>query len=181
MGVKYPVKVSAIGGHFMFDDDQETPNTLNCAFEFNDNGRRQLMEFEVRHWMTNGEATVHDKGHNAIGNLFYGSKGYLTVDSYSSYKSWLGREQEPGPARQEGGDHYVNFVDAVRTRKRETLNAEIEEGAASTVLVHLANISYRVGRTVNFDAKTMTCGNDAEANKYLTRAYRKPFVVPEKV
>jgi predicted dehydrogenase len=181
MGVKYPVKVSAIGGHFMFDDDQETPNTLNCAFEFNDNGRRQMMEFEVRHWMTNGEATVHDKGHNAIGNLFYGSKGYLTVDSYSSYKSWLGREQEPGPARQEGGDHYVNFVDAVRTRKRETLNAEIEEGAASTVLVHLANISYRLGRTVNFDAKTMTCGNDAEANKYLTRAYRKPFVVPEKV
>ena len=69
----------------------------------------------------------------------------------------------------------------MRSRKRETLNAEIEEGAASTVLVHLANVSYRVGRTLHFDSKTMTCIGDAEANKLLTRVYRKPFVVPEKV
>ena len=59
--------------------------------------------------------------------------------------------------------------------------AEIEEGAASTVLVHLANISYRVGRTINFDSKTFTCIGDSEANKHLSREYRKPFVVPEKV
>jgi len=181
LGVKYPVKVSAIGGHYMFDDDQETPNTLNCAFEFNENGKRTMLEFEVRHWMTNGEASVHDRNNGAIGNLFYGSKGYLAVDSYSSYKSWLGRQQEAGPEKREGGDHYLNFIEAVRTRKRETLNAEIEEGAASTVLVHLANISYRVGRTLHFDAKTMTCTGDSEANKLLTRDYRKPFVVPEKV
>ncbi len=42
----------------MFDDDQETPNTLNCAFEFNENGKQKMMEFEVRHWMTNGEASI---------------------------------------------------------------------------------------------------------------------------
>jgi predicted dehydrogenase len=181
LGVKYPVKVSAIGGHFMFDDDQETPNTLNCAFEFNENGKRSMMEFEVRHWMSNPEATIHEKGNNAIGNLFYGSKGYLAVDSYSSYKSWLGKEQQPGPENKAGGDHFLNFIEAVRSRKRETLNAEIEEGAASTVLVHLANISYRVGRTLHFDSKTMTVTNDTEANKLFTRDYRKPFVVPEKV
>src|ERR1035438_6768675 len=55
LGVKYPVKVSAIGGHFVFDDDQETPNTLNCAFEFNESGKRKMLEFEVRHWMSNQE------------------------------------------------------------------------------------------------------------------------------
>jgi hypothetical protein len=48
------------------------------------------------------------------------------------------------------------------------------------VLVHLANISYRVGRTIQFDAQTMTCKGDPEANKYLTREYRKPYVMPEK-
>ena len=194
LGVKYPVKVSAIGGHFMFDDDQETPNTLNCAYEFNENGKRKMMEFEVRHWMTNGEASIHDKKRaqsdssdeherplNSIGDLFYGSKGYLAVDSYNSYKSWLGKGEEPGPANNAGGDHFLNFIEAVRSRKRETLNAEIEEGAISTALVHLANISYRLGRTVNFDSKTMTCAGDAEANKMLTRAYRKPYVVPDKV
>ena len=69
----------------------------------------------------------------------------------------------------------------MRNRKRETLTAEIEEGAASTVLVHLANISYRVGRTVNFDPKTMTITGDTEATAMMTRDYRKPFVVPEKV
>jgi predicted dehydrogenase len=182
LGVKYPVKVSAIGGHFMFDDDQETPNTLNCAFEFDDNGKRKMMEFEVRHWISNHEADIKESGNpNTIGDIFYGSKGSLAVDSYISYKSWLGKEMQPGPGRREGGDHFLNFIEAVRSRKRETLNAEIEEGAASTVLVHLANISYRIGRTVHFDAKTMTCLDDAQANQYLTRAYRRPFVVPEKV
>jgi len=181
LGVKYPAKVSAIGGHFMFDDDQETPNTLNCAFEFDENGKRKMMEFEVRHWMTNGEATVHEKGNNAIGDLFYGSKGYLAVDSYMSYKTWMGKEQTPGPEAREAGDHYLNFIEAVRSRQREHLNAEIEEGAASTVLVHLANISYRLGRTIHFDPVTMTAKGDEEANKMFTRNYRKPFVVPEKV
>jgi predicted dehydrogenase len=181
LGVKYPVKASAIGGHFMFDDDQETPNTLNCAFEFDVNGKRKMMEFEVRHWMTNGEATVHERGNNAIGDLFYGSKGYLAVDSYASYKTWMGKEQTPGPEAREGGDHYLNFIEAVRSRQREHLNAEIEEGAASTVLVHLANISYRLGRTIHLDPDTMTAKGDEEANRMFTRSYRKPFVVPEKV
>jgi predicted dehydrogenase len=219
LGVKYPEKVSAIGGHFMFDDDQETPNTLNCAFEFNEAGKRKMMEFEVRHWMSNHEATVGDRTYlnagastagpapqsgdgdapaeggsgagkggraprvqsDSIGNIFYGSKGYLAVDSYNSYHSWMGKEQAPGPSNNKGGDHYLNFIEAVRSRKRESLNAEVEEGASSTVLVHLANISYRVGRTLHFDSKTMSCVGDAEANKYLTREYRKPFVVPEKV
>ena len=74
-----------------------------------------------------------------------------------------------------------NFIDAVRSRKREDLNAEIEEGALSCNLVHLANISYRLGRTLHWDSKKMECINDDEANKMLTRAYRTPFVVPKNV
>lgn len=69
----------------------------------------------------------------------------------------------------------------VKSTKREMLNCEIEEGAASTVLVHLANISYRLGRTIHFNRTKLTCVNDAEANKLATRVYRKPYVVPEKV
>jgi len=182
LGVKFPVKASAIGGHFMFDDDQETPNTLNCAFEFNDGGKRRMLEFEVRHWISNHEAGIGggDKV-NTIGNEFYGSKGYMAIDGYSSYKTWLGKEQTPGPENKKGGDHFLNFIEAVRSRDRNHLNAEIEEGAASTVLVHLANISYRVGRTVHFDPETMTIKDDAEATKLMTRKYRAPFIVPEKV
>ena len=186
LGVRYPTKASAVGGKFMFDDDQETPNTLNCAFEFDDNGKKKMMEFEVRHWMSNHEAGIGEPGGasakkspNSIGNIFYGSKGYLAMDGYTNYKTWLGKDQDPGPSGKAGGDHYANFIAAVRSRKSSGLTAEIEEGAASTVLVHLANISYRLGRTLNFDANTWTCPGDNEATALFMRNYREPFVVPK--
>jgi predicted dehydrogenase len=183
LGVKFPTKATAIGGKFMFDDDQETPNTLNCAFEFNENGKKQMMEFEVRHWMSNHEAGIGEGGKdvNTIGNLFYGANGYMAISGYNKYAFYMGKQSEPGPTMSKGGSHFANFFAAVRDRKRATLSAEIEEGAASTVLVHLANISYRVGRTIHFDPKTLTITGDAEAAKLMTREYRKPFVVPEKV
>jgi hypothetical protein len=93
----------------------------------------------------------------------------------------MGRDQQPGPAATARDEHWANFIAAVRSRKRGDLNAEVEEGALSCNLMHLANISYRVGRTLHWDAKTMTCVGDAEANAMLTREYRTPFVVPEKV
>jgi predicted dehydrogenase len=183
LGVKYPTKVSAIGGHFMFDDDQQTPNTLCCAFEFDEGGKKKMMTFEVRHWMTNHEADIHefDKSvkSNTVGNIFYGSNGYLAIDGYNKYYSFIGKEAEPGPGRTDGGDHFANFITAVRSRKRGELTAEIEEGAISTTLVHLANISYRLGRSVHFDAASYSCAGDKEANAMFRREYRKPFVVPQ--
>ena len=105
----------------------------------------------------------------------------MAISGYTSYKTWMGKEQTPGPANQKGGDHFANFISAVQSRDRNSLNAEIEEGAASTVLVHLANISYRLGRTVHFDPETMSIKDDPEATKMMTRKYRAPFIVPEKV
>ena len=48
-------------------------------------------------------------------------------------------------------------------------------------MVHLGNISYRLGRSLVFDPATMTFPNDAEANAMLTRNYRAPYAVPDKV
>jgi hypothetical protein len=93
----------------------------------------------------------------------------------------MGRDGKPGPARIERDHHFENFIAAVRSRKKEELNAEIEEGAMSCVLMHLANISYRVGRTLNWDEKTWTVKGDAEATAMLTRNYRAPYIVPQKV
>jgi len=177
-----------MGGHFMFDDDQETPNTMTANFEFNEGGRKKFLVFEVRHWMSNHEAGIGERRNrdgkpesNTVGNLYYGSKGYMAVDGYTEYKTFLGREQAPGPARKEGGSNWANFIQAVRSRKVEDLNADIEEGHLSSVLVHLANISYRLGRTLHFDPATERITGDDEANKMLTRVYRKPYIVPEKV
>ena len=180
LGVTHPTKVSAIGGKFMFDDDQETPNTISASYEFDVDGKKKMMTFEVRHWISPHEAGINgDKPGNTIGNQFYGSKGYLVIDNYNKYYSFMGKEQAPGPTATKRDEHWANFIGAVRSRKREDLTAEIEEGALSCNLMHLANISYRLGRTLNWDAKTMTVVNDLEANKMLTREYRAPFVVPK--
>ncbi len=204
LGVDYPVKVSAIGGHFMFDDDQETPNTLNASFEFRTpEGKKKMMVFEVRHWMGNHEAEIGTrgfgdaepytpapgskpepkKGEDTVGNLYYGSKGYLAISVYNSYKSFLGPGNEPGPANKvnDGSANFQNFIDVVQSRKRENINAPIEEGHKSCTLVHLANTSYRLGRTINFDPATQQVVGDPEAQKMMNGSYRKGYEVPVKV
>jgi predicted dehydrogenase len=198
LGVKFPNRISAVGGHFMFDDDQQTPNTLHCAFEFNlPDGKRKMLEFEVRHWITNSEAGI-GRGdlaagkkrffghHNTIGNIFYGSNGYLATgdEDASSYETWLGRGEKSGPHGHGGGDHFANFIDCVRSRKTEELNAPIEEGHISCALVHLANVSYRLGRALQFDPETQQAVDDNEADRLLRdadRGYRMPFALPEEV
>ncbi|HUI44130.1 MAG TPA: Gfo/Idh/MocA family oxidoreductase [Terriglobia bacterium] len=204
LGLKFPSKVSAVGGHFTFDDDQQTPNTLNCAFEFDlPGGKRRMLEFEVRHWITNHEAgigvraeeTAGETGnhprlgpeagtHNTIGNVFYGSKGYLAIGD-DGYKSWMGKNQHPGPeAPAAEDDHFANFIDCVISRRKDDLRAPIEEGHISCALIHLANASYRLGRTLKFDSETQRVIGDDEANKLLRdgdRGYRAPFEVPEQV
>jgi predicted dehydrogenase len=175
LGVTYPKKISATGGKLMFDDDQETPNMLTVNYEFDVEGKKKIMVFEVRHWHTN------DEGGTKIGNLFYGEKGYMVVDGYTKASTFMGQKGEPGPTWSGGGDHYANFFQAMRSRKVSDLNCPIDEGVISCNLMHLGNIAYRLGRTLSFDEKTMTVVDDKEANKMFTRPYRKPFVVPEKV
>jgi predicted dehydrogenase len=189
LGVSLPEKVCSMGDHYMFDDDQQTPNTQISTLEFKKGGKKVLIVFEVRHWMTNNEAGIgqrrDEKGlvtnSNCVGNVFYGSEGYMAIDGYNSYKTFLGRKQEPGPSRSAGGSNYANFIQAVRSRKREELNAEIEEGHLSSALVHLSNISYRLGRSIEFDPIKEKIVKDTEAAELLRRKYREPFVVPEKV
>ena len=74
-----------------------------------------------------------------------------------------------------------NFAKGVRSRNYKDLNADVEIGVLSADLCHLANISYRLKKRLDFDAAAEKFRNDAEANKMLTRVYRKPYVVPENV
>jgi predicted dehydrogenase len=133
MGVGLPTKVSAMGGHFLFEDDQQTPNDINVSYEFTTpEGKRKMISFEVRGWMTNHEAGIGtdefagggvpsaglNVGKNAskpstIGNLYYGSKGYLAISNYDSYKTWMGEQGTPGPSKTfpVKNEHFANFID----------------------------------------------------------------------
>jgi len=106
------------------------------------------------------------------------------MNGYDSYKSWIGEEQEPGPSAHAAGNNWANFVACVRSRKKEELNAPIEEGLISCTLLHLGNASYRVGRALQFDPEKMEIIGDEEASRLLRdgdRGYREGYVVPEEV
>jgi predicted dehydrogenase len=129
-----------------------------------------------------------------VGNLFYGTKGWMYLND-TVWKTYFGRKNEPGPhseASEESANpndpagagsqsHFVNFITALRNGKKGDLTCNIEEGAMSTVLPHLANISYRLGRTLVFDGKNERFVSDGQANRMLSRNYRKPYAVPDRV
>ncbi len=195
LGVTLPTKVSATGAHVMFSDDQQTPNVLMALFEFDPPGggdRKKVLQFEVRHWMTPREGGIGEgKGpgaqdtymvsdENTVGNIFLGSKGYMVKD-VAGWKTFLGRKQEPGPSGGGEANHYEDFINAIRAGDPKLANGDIAEGHYSAALVHLANISYRLGRSLKFDPAGECIVGDEEASKMLRREYRKPFVVPDRV
>lgn len=177
-----------MGAHVMFDDDQQTPNVQMAMCEFSNpkggGDRKKILQFEVRHWITNYEGDFGKPPDNNIGNIFYGSEGYLVMHG-GRWQSYLGRKREPGPSGQEKGnpdrEHYQNFIDAIRANDASIVRGNVEEGHYSCSLIHLANASYRLGRSLSFDPATQQVVNDDEANRMLTREYRKPFVVPQQV
>jgi hypothetical protein len=73
--------------------------------------------------------------------------------------------------------HMKNFLAACRSRNHQQLNADIEIGAVSAALCHLANISYRVGKRLSWDTAKWKFASDNEADALLTRNYRRPYVV----
>jgi hypothetical protein len=78
-------------------------------------------------------------------------------------------------------NHFSNFIECVRSRKLQDLNAEILEGHLSTSLCHLGNIATRLKRTLYFDPDKEKFINDTEADSYLTKIYRSPFLLPDRV
>ena len=192
LGVRLPTKISTVGGHMMFDDAQQTPNVLMAMFEFpNQKGggeKKKILQFEVRPWMTNpegnhlGASESHRNSYmtsseNVVGNIFYGSEGYMLKD-VDHWKTYMGKKREPGESGNGIGNHYQNFADAIRANNPGLLTAPIEEGFYSCALIHLANISYRLGRTIHFDPDSQTIINDDEATRMLSREYRVPYSIP---
>ena len=192
LNVTLPTKISAMGGHFMFDDDQQTPNDLVAVFEFpNKDGKgdkKKILQFEVRHWITNREGIKSEtvsgdnaymvSADNTVGNLFFGSKGFMTKN-VNEWQVFYGKERTPGETGSGLGDHYADFINAIRANDQKLAQGDIRDGFYTCAVMHLGNISYRLGRTLEFDPVKMKFINDPEADAMLTREYRAPFVVPK--
>jgi predicted dehydrogenase len=165
-----PTRINSTGGRYGYKDQAETPNTQICTFEYQDGTQ---VVCEIRGLYTKNEMVMD----------FFGTKGHMRLDPNGRREILLGRNKAPEPdmGTLENIDHFRNFTDAIRAGKRELLNAEIEKAVPSMVPIHLANISYRLKRELRFDPARMRFVNDPEADRMLTRNYRQPYVVPEKV
>ncbi len=167
LGLDAPTRITSGGGKYFYDDDQKTPDTQVSVFDF----PGTCLTWEHRIWSKTGAEG------ESFGIIFYGEKGTLIFDKNGWHVTdGVEASDKAGEAEK---PHLRNFLDCVKDRKRP--NADIEEGHKSTRLCHLGNIAYRIGRVLRFDGATETIAGDAEASKLLGRAYRKPFVMPEKV
>ena len=214
-GATLPRQVVSFGGRLGYRDQGQTPNTQVAIMDYDDGVR---LVFEVRGL----------KSPRKITNEFYTTEGMITAGRFLPKGAKKAEPLPPidvslGPG---GGNHFANFIEAVRSRNVQDLNADIEQGHLSSALCHLANISYRLGERVPFvprtkafgqdklayeelmsmeehlagenglklqaetytlgarlqvDAQRETITNRSDAAELLTRRYRKPFVVPERV
>ncbi|MSQ93470.1 MAG: Gfo/Idh/MocA family oxidoreductase [Gemmataceae bacterium] len=148
----------SLGGRFGYTDDGETPNTQLCLFDYGD----AELTFEVR-----GLTTQPYRG-ASIGNIFHCANGYLV---FTTYNNGVAFDNDNRELRRFNGsaDHFGNFIGAIRSGRRQDLNADILEGHLSSALCHLANISYRLGRNVAFDRRNGVLGDNREGNESLTR------------
>lgn len=129
--------VLSYGGRIGWDDGGNTAHTQVCIHDYGD----KTLIFEVR-----GLKTDDYKGAK-VGVIFEGSEGYAVIPSYTSC-TFFDKSGKPIKTTNGGGDHYGNFLKAVRSRKVEDLTADIEEGHQSSALCHTANISYLLGSEV---------------------------------
>ena len=156
--------MSSTGGKYVYNDDQETPNTQHATFDFGD---AQII-FDVRNLPTPPEGLVAVRGPNYVGNIFFGDAripGAWISGGFQVYKSTAGNisgdeargagagstekyEQviDEKPARaMDTIPHMKNFLDAVRSRDHKKLNADIAIGARSAAFCHLGNIALPAG------------------------------------
>jgi predicted dehydrogenase len=174
LGVEAPIRASGWARKVFFDDDQQTPDSMNVTFDYP--GGESLI-FEQRIWNPYGMAEQEN------GVAIYGSEGMVEIGRWN--KRWgyrhfdragklITANQEPGE-----GNHARNFLDSIRTRALP--NADIAIGHTSTLHAHLGNIIAKTGRNLTFDPKAETIANDAEASALLTRRYRQHWAVPKGV
>ncbi len=159
--------IVSVGGRFLREpDDGQTANTQICVYDFGD---CELI-FEVRGWPSKspfpGKNSPKDsiKPTNFVGNVFYGREGFMVCPSYSDATAYS-NDGEVIKKFAGGGDHFANFIKAVRSRKVEDLHADILEGHMSSALCHLGNISYRLGDEQPFGQKPQAFAKDKDAGE----------------
>ena len=165
----HPSAVTALGGKYFFDDDQQFPDTMTVAFEYagaGRSGRPKQLVFEQRIW-----SPYTQEGYEN-GNAFYGTKGMLVLGKHAGWTLYRERNEKADEMRAtiDSSAHHRDWLD--RIRDGGTPNADIEVGHLSSSLCHLGNIAIRAGRVLRFDPAAERIEGDKQATALLGREYR---------
>jgi predicted dehydrogenase len=125
-----PKRAMSLGGRFLFDDDGRTPNTQLAIFQYEPG---PTIIFELRNLPS-------EQGPKTMGSKV------ICENGESGLPSLQGEAGDTGGFPAHKG-HLFNFISAVRSRNVDDLRSDVLEGHLSTALVHMANISYRLGTT----------------------------------
>lgn len=169
----HPTRITAHGSRVDLQGEREFPDNMMVAYHYPEG---KVLLYEDRGWTPYGPHGFDS------GNAFYGTEGMMVFSRRGYFQVYLGRKREEGAGMR--GDtghpqHLYAFLDSVRSRSQPIASAEVAH--LSCALVHLGEVAYRVGRVVNFDADTETILGDEEACRLLTKQYRPPWNVPEKI
>jgi predicted dehydrogenase len=167
LDLKAPKSISAAGGRWGVDDAGETPNTLEVVSEYPN---------LILTW------TLHPNGRpgfDAMGSsvIFEGSAATL-VTNYNRYEVYVKGKKEddfkpPAPTIPDSPGHVREFLNAIKSR--ETTSCNVEYGFMVTKGGLLANIAFRTGERLNWDDTRERFTGHTQANRYVTRQYRKPW------
>ena len=173
LNVGLPKTVSGMGKKLYFDDDQQTPDTMNITYDYGD----KIIQYEQRLWnpygleaCDNGVAVYGDKAVAQFGH-FRGKEWSFRV--YDDKHTLIHEDQHDGTSID--APHARNFLDCVKSRKAPKV--EIEEGHLSTALAHLGNIVARTGRAIRLNGESIEA--DPQANALVQRQYRKHWSTPK--
>lgn len=157
-----PRRVMSIGGRFVFDDACDVPNTQIIYYDF----PSAPLLYEVHN--------LHDAKGSTTAPRFRGESVGVIANceggSVSLYRgiAWDNDGQQVQTFNGDG-DHFANFIDAVRSGQREELNADVEVGHVSTAICHAGNISYRVGQVASASEQRAALGDDPLWNEMYDR------------
>jgi predicted dehydrogenase len=128
----------------------------------------------------NGIVVKFDNGPPG-GAIFIGEKGRITIDR----GKFVAEPKELGDPPYDdftvhlpvSNHHLLNWLECIKTREKPVAHEEV--GHRSTTLCHLGNIARWVGRPLKWDPVKERFVGDDEANQFLDRPRRKPYLLPE--
>ena len=171
----HPTRAMAIGGRFKYNDQGETPNTMFAVAEY-PNGQYVMFNVRnVRH--ANFKRQVYNEYYLEDGSKITGENHFMI------HRPGKAPERLPLPeAKVTPGGNWASFITAVRAGDPNLANGNAMDAHRGSVVGHLMNNSYRLGKQVPFNAKAGKFGDNKDATEHFLKLHEitsKDAGVPE--